>query len=522
MTTPKYLRLFLLFVLAIWPSFAAAQTDEEAPPAKLSAEELTKRLESLRQELKQEEAALEELDQRHQQELDNLQQQRRDLADKLLDAQIQRQQNTTELEGLEQQAEEVTAQSKEVVQQAQRIPRLFRQAAEQLLLHLREVPGSDATAEELRVAASKLKWSPESPPDEQTQAALQTVIRILNQTHDQSMQVRVSEADIFTVDGTEETVKLFSLGHVAFAYQTLDGRLGITLSSPRNASGYRWSENLDSAEQELLRQAIATVESGEAGLITPPIDPTGRIQPETLHAEPSLWERLTGGGFVMLPLLGVALVACFLILERAFVLYGWNPRIDALVKKVVAACEQQKFEEAQRMCDRQRGSVAQVLSACLVRRRYGQQMMEDSIQEQLLHEMPKLQRFLGAIAVLAGIAPLLGLLGTVTGIIRTFDVIQAFGNSNPALMASGISEALITTATGLVIAVPILIFHTMLRGRVDQILADAERYGATLLTTLVIAQQPAMSQNHHPQKVSAEAQPQPTAVEAPSEEATVD
>lgn len=190
------------------------------------------------------------------------------------------------------------------------------------------------------------------------------------------------------------------------------------------------------------------------------------------------------------------------------------------MKKVVTACEQHKFEEAQKLCERKGGSVTNVLNACLARRGYGQQLMEDSIQEQLLHEMPKLQRFLGAIAVLAGIAPLLGLLGTVTGIIRTFDVIQAFGNSNPALMANGISEALVTTATGLVIAVPILVFHTVLRGRVEQILADSERYAATLLTTLVIAQQQAVAQRNHRQQ--APETKSTGQVAALSQEATVD
>ena len=110
--------------------------------------------------------------------------------------------------------------------------------------------------------------------------------------------------------------------------------------------------------------------------------------------------------------------------------------------------------------------------------------MEDAIQEQLLHEMPKLQRFLGGIAILAAVAPLLGLLGTVTGIIRTFGVIQSFGNANPSLMAGGISEALITTAAGLIIAIPLLLAHSLLKGRVQTILSDAEKHAATLLNTL--------------------------------------
>jgi biopolymer transport protein ExbB len=110
--------------------------------------------------------------------------------------------------------------------------------------------------------------------------------------------------------------------------------------------------------------------------------------------------------------------------------------------------------------------------------------MEDSIQEQLLQEMPRLNRFSGGIAILAAVAPLLGLLGTVTGIIQTFGVIRAFGNANPNLMAGGISEALITTVAGLSIAIPLIIAHSLLRGRADLILADAERHAAAMLAML--------------------------------------
>ena len=110
--------------------------------------------------------------------------------------------------------------------------------------------------------------------------------------------------------------------------------------------------------------------------------------------------------------------------------------------------------------------------------------MEDGISEQLLHEMPRLNRFLGGIATLGAVAPLLGLLGTVTGIIQTFGVIKIYSNANPGLMAGGISEALVTTATGLVIAIPILLVHSLLSGRMDGIVSDAEKSTATLYNTL--------------------------------------
>jgi biopolymer transport protein ExbB len=141
-------------------------------------------------------------------------------------------------------------------------------------------------------------------------------------------------------------------------------------------------------------------------------------------------------------------------------------------------------KEAITIAESSGGLLGRVFAACLRRRAAGVHAMEDSIQEQLLHELPRLNRFLGGLAILAAVAPLLGLLGTVTGIIQTFGVIQAFGNANPGLMAGGISEALITTAAGLVIAIPILLVHSLLRGRVDRIVADAEMHAATLLNVV--------------------------------------
>ncbi|NMD36131.1 MAG: MotA/TolQ/ExbB proton channel family protein, partial [Planctomycetes bacterium] len=107
--------------------------------------------------------------------------------------------------------------------------------------------------------------------------------------------------------------------------------------------------------------------------------------------------------------------------------------------------------------------------------------MEEAVLAAVLKETPALERFLAMLAVLAGVAPLLGLLGTVMGMIATFDVIRVFGSGEPGLMAGGISEALVATATGLVIAIPILVFHSVFAGRADRILADVQRHGSSLV-----------------------------------------
>lgn len=474
----------LLAIVAILP--AAAQEMESTQETALSTDELKARLDALRSELEAEQAAQSNRAEQNAAEIDQLSKVRKELADRLLTAQSARVRNASRLKALQEQAESVRAESAQLVSEAASIADAFAGAAEQLRVHLNEIPGSDESVRRLMGGTERLQWSQEAAPSNTLLDALDQLLREFNATHQQATSLTVRKASVFTADGRQETVKLLSLGHVRFAYETVDGsRIGLALAAPNEASGYRWSENLGADIEGRIRDAIQAVESQGAALIAVPIDPTGRVQPDMVNSEPGFFERLRSGGLVMWPLAGLALVALLLIVERMTVFYGRNGHGDRLAAKVMAACNSGQFDRALEVCQKGRGAVSRVLEACLRRRRLGQRAMEDSVQEQLLQELPRLNRFMGGIATLAAVAPLLGLLGTVTGIIRTFGVIRAFGNANPSLMAGGISEALLTTASGLVIAVPILIVHAVLRGRSERIVADAERHAAMLLMSLV-------------------------------------
>lgn len=368
-----------------------------------------------------------------------------------------------------------------------------RSGGEQLQIHLSELPGEDANVDEVArlvatLAAPKAADDQHSPPA--PEAAVASLMRLTDRVLAGANMVTLAEVEIWTAREQREKVELLRIGHIAFAYHTLaDGRLGIALSSPADATGFRWTEKLNAALQADLAAAFdATASAGSSSdallTLAAPMDVTGRLQPETLAGQKTLIDHVREGGLVMLPLAIVALLALLLILERAWVLYGRNSNAGALADRVVDAALRGDFDEAVRLCESRPGAVVHTLAACLRRRTKGQAAMEDSVQAQLLSELPRLQRFMGGIAILAGVAPLLGLLGTVTGIIQTFGVIRAFGNANPSLMAGGISEALITTAAGLVIAVPILLIHGLLSGRVDRIISNAEKYAANLLAVL--------------------------------------
>jgi biopolymer transport protein ExbB len=118
------------------------------------------------------------------------------------------------------------------------------------------------------------------------------------------------------------------------------------------------------------------------------------------------------------------------------------------------------------------------------------ELVEEVMYESMLSTQPRLERFLNVIAVTAATAPLLGLLGTVTGIIKTFKLMKVFGAGDPKPLISGISEALITTELGLVLAIPALVIHALLSRRVAAVLSRMEKLSVAFLNGLARREQP--------------------------------
>jgi biopolymer transport protein ExbB len=106
------------------------------------------------------------------------------------------------------------------------------------------------------------------------------------------------------------------------------------------------------------------------------------------------------------------------------------------------------------------------------------------LQEAILKELPRLERFLPMLNIMGAVAPLLGLLGTVTGMIGTFRVITLYGTGDPRVMSGGISEALVTTMFGLAVAIPIMLIHTFLNRRIEHVVGDMEEK-AVALTNII-------------------------------------
>ncbi|RMG21080.1 MAG: MotA/TolQ/ExbB proton channel family protein, partial [Deltaproteobacteria bacterium] len=169
------------------------------------------------------------------------------------------------------------------------------------------------------------------------------------------------------------------------------------------------------------------------------------------------------------------LIGLLLILARAFLLWRAGSRTREVVDAAAPLVKLGQLEEAMAKCRSFPGAAARVLETTIRNLDRERDHLEDIVSEAVLHEAPTIERFGSTILVLAAVAPLLGLLGTVTGMISTFDIITEFGTGDPKLLSGGISEALITTELGLIVAIPTLLLGTLLSGRADTILGDLER-----------------------------------------------
>ncbi len=190
------------------------------------------------------------------------------------------------------------------------------------------------------------------------------------------------------------------------------------------------------------------------------------------------------GGIVMYPLMLVAIFALLLSLERFIVLTIRGRIGKRFVKKVEGMVRENRYEDAANLCLKKESSLSMVMFSVLNKARETRDAAEKSLQEALLREQPKLDRRMGLLAAMGSIAPLLGLLGTVTGIITLFNVITEVGTNDARVLAGGISEALVTTETGLIIAIPVMILHGLLSEKIEKVTSELYVQSTSLLNKI--------------------------------------
>ncbi|VAX07252.1 MotA/TolQ/ExbB proton channel family protein [hydrothermal vent metagenome] len=194
-----------------------------------------------------------------------------------------------------------------------------------------------------------------------------------------------------------------------------------------------------------------------------------------------MFELIKAGGLLMVPIVACSVFALAVILERVWVLQRRRVMPDNLVDKVWQLHKNDQLSAEQITNIRLSSPLGQILAAGLINRMHSREVMKESIEEvgrQVVHEM---ERYLNALGTIASVSPLLGLLGTVIGMIEVFAAMVGAGVGNPAELAGGISKALITTAAGLSVAIPALIAHRYFSGLVERLVVGMEEQALKMI-----------------------------------------
>jgi biopolymer transport protein ExbB len=308
-------------------------------------------------------------------------------------------------------------------------------------------------------------------------------------TQNQSFEIRESQIN----KRTEVPVHRLRLGTVFLAEQerAAQGQAQVLLrTGALQGQVFEWRADIAASLDEGIRKAILSARETESFLWIPmDILQTKAIKNTTAAAQEQAWQtKLKGwfkaGGIVMYPLLFVAIFGLIMSVERSFAYLRRGHINRKFIDSLNNLISEKKFAKASELCSKQKTSLGNVLYAVVNQAHNSLVAAEKSLHEALLREQPVLEKRMGLLAAMGTIAPLLGLLGTVTGMITLFNVIIEVGTNDAKILAGGISEALITTETGLIIAIPILLIHGKLSENLDYITGEFSIQSFALLNRI--------------------------------------
>lgn len=311
----------------------------------------------------------------------------------------------------------------------------------------------------------------------------------LSQTIDQEFANRNSQIDT----RTDVPVYRLRLGTIYLAEEerAAPGQTQMLLrTGVLQGKVFEWRADLAKTLDESVRKSIHSAQKGEKQMwISLDLLQTKAIKNTTSANQDKGWKKAAldwfkAGGLVMYPLFLVAILGLIMALERAFVFWRRGTIKRAFLDKLHQHISKKEWSAARELCAQQRTCLGNVLHAVVNQAEHDRGAAEKSLREALLREQPVLETRMGLIAAMGSVAPLLGLLGTVTGMISLFKVITDVGTNDARILAGGISEALITTETGLIIAIPILLLHGKLTENLDYITGELNIQSMSLLNRI--------------------------------------
>lgn len=197
-----------------------------------------------------------------------------------------------------------------------------------------------------------------------------------------------------------------------------------------------------------------------------------------------MFELIKAGGWLMFPIIACSIISMAIIAERLWAYREKRVLPGNLVAQIWQLYKNQKLTAAHIKTVQAASPLGRILAAGLLNMKHSRDVMKEAIEDEGRQVVHELERYLNTLGTVAAITPLLGLLGTVIGMIKVFTAITASGVGNPAVLAGGISEALITTAAGLSVAIPSLIFHRYLTGKVDRFVVAMEEQATKMVEVM--------------------------------------
>lgn len=293
-----------------------------------------------------------------------------------------------------------------------------------------------------------------------------------------SGEVRIQKGAIINRNGEASAADILVLGNFSAAYRA-NGETGFLLYSDKSRRLFALSK-LPSKRWQRKIEAYMAGRSDDV-----PIDTARGAALRGLTHRLSLWEQVPKGGAIVWPILAIGALAILIVIERCIFLARKHVNAERFLTTVCGHIDRKDWNTCQTLCEKHKHKpIPRILLTGIGCRQMNRQDLENALQEAILNEIPGFERFMSTLGMLAAIAPLLGLLGTVTGMINTFHAITYFGTGNPRLMSGGISEALVTTMLGLSVAIPIMLAHTLLSRRVEQSIATMEEKAVSLVNLL--------------------------------------
>lgn len=284
--------------------------------------------------------------------------------------------------------------------------------------------------------------------------------------------VSVSEGSFYLTDGTEKKGTLVRVGNIA-TYGVAGDTAGVLV--PAGGDKLKlW----DAPESAATATALKQQQHPEALNIFIYENASKEVEDKS---EKTVGEVIASGGIIGWVIVVLGLVALLLVVLRAVFLSGAGSNTMPITKATLGELQSKGVEATLEFLKNKKGAAARVMKATVRNLGRDREHVEDVVTESIMHESERLDRYGSAIMVIAAVSPLLGLLGTVTGMIATFDVITEFGTGDPKLLSGGISIALVTTELGLIVAIPLLLLGNLLNGWAERIKDGMEQSALHLI-----------------------------------------